>query len=104
MTTITITPVTTAVTSNTTIHAIEQQPVSSESTYENRLKAALEHARRLTQMHGHRNVDVALAWETVEELQSAYLRQPVQSISCQSMFDRYCNEYPCALECRSYDC
>lgn len=104
MTTITISPVTTAATSATTISAIEQPSLSQESTYENRLKAALEHARRLTQMHGYQSVDVALAWETVEELRSARLRQLGQSTSCQLMFDRYCSEYPYALECRSYDC
>ncbi|MEL6604012.1 MAG: CP12 domain-containing protein [Cyanobacteria bacterium J06614_10] len=84
--------------------ALEPSAIPVESTYGNRLSAALEHARRLTQMHGYQNVDVALAWETVEELQAAHLRRLVQAISCQSMFERYCSEYPHALECRSYDC
>lgn len=102
MTTITIAP--TTATPATPIPTIERQPLSPESTYENRLSAALEHARRLTQMHGHQNVGVALAWETVEELRSSHLRRLVQSTSCQSMFDLYCSDHPSALECRSYDC
>ena len=95
MTNITIAP-------KTTISTINLQPQSPQSTAENRLKAALEHARRLTQMHGQQNVDVAIAWETVEELRTAQTRQPVYS--CQLAFDRYCAETPHALECRAYDC
>lgn len=83
----------------------ECQLLSLESTHENRLKAALEHARRLTQMHGYQSVDTAIAWETVEELKTANARRRMQLLqSCQSAFDRYCLENPEALECRSYDC
>lgn len=83
----------------------ECQPLSPEYTYENRLKAAVEHARRLTQMHGYQSVDTAITWETVEELRTANARRRMQLIqSCQSAFDRYCLENPEALECRSYDC
>ncbi|MEM8505663.1 MAG: Calvin cycle protein CP12 [Cyanobacteria bacterium P01_D01_bin.1] len=86
-----------------------EQVLSSISTYENRLKAALEHARRLTQMHGSQSTDVAIAWETVEELQTAQSRKLAQELaqsiqSCQSAFDLYCMENPEADECRSYDC
>ena len=41
------------------------QKPSSETTFETRLKAALEHARRLTEMCGPRSLDAAIAWETV---------------------------------------
>ncbi len=85
-----------------TSSTVELFPQSPSSTSENRLKAALEHARRLTQMRGCQSIDVAIAWETVEELQTAQSRQPV--LTCQSAFDRYCAENPNALECRSYDC
>ena len=91
-----------ATSAKATISAIEMQPQSPSATAENRLKAALEHARRLTQMHGPQSVDVAIAWETVEELQTAQSRQ--LAVSCQSTFARYCAENPFALECRSYDC
>ena len=91
-----------AIAPRTTTSTIELQSQSPQATAENRLKAALEHARRLTQMHGHENVDVAIAWETVEELRTAQTRQPVYS--CQSAFDRYCVEMPYARECRDYDC
>ncbi len=91
-----------AIAPKNTISTVELQPQSPQSTYENRLKAALEHARRLTQMHGYQNVDVAIAWEAVEELRTAQSRQPLYS--CQAAFDRYCLETPHALECRSYDC
>ncbi len=82
--------------------SVELRPQSSKSTIENRLKAALEHARRLTQMYGHQNVEAAIAWETVEEMRSAQLRQPAPSY--QSAFDRYCVENPHARECRFYEC
>lgn len=101
MTTIAIAQQTT-VPAKVTISAVELQSKSPSSTAENRFKAALEHARRLTQMHGYQSTDVAIAWETVEELQTAQSRQPV--LTCQLLFDRYCAENAHALECRSYDC
>ncbi len=91
-----------AIAPKTTTSTTDLQPQLPQATAENRLKAALEHARRLTQMHGYENIDVAIAWETVGELQAAQLRQLVAS--CQSAFDRYCLEMPHAAECRSYDC
>ena len=95
MTAISIAPV-------TTIPTVALQTPLPESTAENRLKAALEHARRLTEMNGDQCVDVAIAWETVEELRTAYAYKPVPT--CQSAFDRYCADTPHALECRVYDC
>lgn len=95
--------------STAALPTIEQQSLSPEATCENRLQAALEHARRLTQMYGCQGVDVAVAWETVEELRTSSRRvRPILSIlsvpSCQASFKRYCAENPHALECRSYDC
>ena len=97
-----MTTITTA--SANSVSTIEQKSPRTKPAHENRLSAALEHARRLTQMHGYQNVDVAIAWETVEELRSGRSHQSVYSTSCQSMFEHYCNERPAALECRSYDC
>lgn len=88
-----------------TLPTVERQTPSLESTYENRLQAALEHARRLTQMHDYQSVDVAIAWETVEELRTARRERLMPSVpSCQAAFERYCLENPHARECRSYDC
>lgn len=77
------------------------QKPSSESTFETRLKAALEHARRLTEMHGPRSIDAAIAWETVEELQTAKAQQ--QQTTPKAAFARYCAENPHAREARIYD-
>ena len=81
-----------AVAQRTTLSTVDSRPQPPEAASENRLKAALEHARRLT--------------ETVEDLLTALssqlMRFPV--VSCESAFNRYCFETPCALECRVYDC
>ena len=78
-----------------------QQPPADKSAFATRLKAALEHARRLTEMHGPRSIDAAIAWETVEELQTAKARQ--QQMTPKEAFARYCNKNPHALESRIYD-
>lgn len=84
---------------------IEQRSPSAEKACKNRLQAALEHARRLTQMYGYQGADVAIAWETVEELRTAGRTQFLPSASsCQASFERYCIENPHAFEARSYDC
>ena len=91
--------------SSAILPTVEPQTLSPEFAYENRLQAALEHARRLTQMCGCQNVDVAIAWETVEELRTVRRGRLMPSVaSCQMVFERYCLENPHALECRSYDC
>lgn len=43
----------------TALPTIEQQSLSPEAAGEKRLQAALEHARRITQMYGYQSVDVA---------------------------------------------
>ncbi|MDB9525372.1 hypothetical protein PN498_05185 [Oscillatoria sp. CS-180] len=45
-----------------------QKQSSSRSAFGSRLKAALEHASRLTEMHGTNNIDTIIAWEAVKEL------------------------------------
>jgi hypothetical protein len=64
------------------------------------LDAALEHARRLTAMYGTDNIEVALAWETVEELQVAARKRQKPVVSS---LIRYCQENPDAPECRIYE-
>ena len=72
-----------------------------KSIIETVLQAALEHARRLTAMHGISNIDVAIAWETVEELQTAKAHK---RLAFKSAFERYCVDNPDAPESRIYDC
>jgi len=68
---------------------------------ETALKAALEHARRLTEMYGTDPVEVAIAWETVDELETAKARQQAQAPA--TTFESYCSAYPDAPECRIYE-
>ncbi|MGF1602051.1 MAG: Calvin cycle protein CP12 [Thermosynechococcaceae cyanobacterium] len=78
-------------------------PVSKadpQSALETTFVAALEHAHRLTEMYGIQNIEVTLAWETVEELRAAIADQRT---SIQSEFDRYCEANPDAPESRIYD-
>ncbi|MFG6098467.1 hypothetical protein D0962_08055 [Leptolyngbyaceae cyanobacterium CCMR0082] len=91
----TITP-TTASTTSTPLKA-----PSSKSAFETQLQAALEHARRLTEMQGPESIEVALAWETVEELQTA--KAGHQKVNPTIAFVRYCAENPGAAEARVYD-
>ena len=74
---------------------------SSESAFETQLQAALEHARRLTEMYGPENMEVVHAWETVEELQTA--KAGHQKVNPTVAFVRYCAENPGASEARVYD-
>lgn len=77
------------------------RPSRQTSTLETTFQAALEHARRLTAMHGISNIDVAIAWGTVEELQTA---KALNSLPVESAFARYCAAHPDAPESRIYDC
>ena len=97
----TVTSATATTSTNTSLADTPLQKPSSEATFETRLKAALEHARRLTEMHGPRSIDAAIAWETVEELQTAKARQ--LRLSPNAAFARYCAENPHAREARIYD-
>ncbi|NJN20254.1 MAG: hypothetical protein HC812_02355 [Leptolyngbya sp. RL_3_1] len=75
-------------------------PTQPSSTLDTALLVAFEHARRLTDIYGTTVIDVAIAWETVEELQTAKTRQQA---SKKSAFARYCEANPDAPECRIYE-
>ncbi|WP_017301017.1 Calvin cycle protein CP12 [Nodosilinea nodulosa] len=79
--------------------ALSTPKTALQPTLISRLQVALEHARRLTTLYGTKTIDVAIAWETVEELSTAHCRQAVQP----SAFDRYCDAHPDAPECRIYE-
>jgi hypothetical protein len=81
--------------------ALLQDNVTAAATLDNRLKAALEHARRITEIYGLGNLDAVLAWETVEELQQA--DKPQIKNTPQNSFSHYCLENPGAPEARIYD-
>lgn len=72
----------------------------SKTSLETSFQAALEHARRLTQMYGIGRTEVAVAWDTVEEMVTARCRQLEGS---SSSFEQYCALHPDAPECRLYD-
>jgi glutamyl-tRNA reductase len=72
----------------------------SKTSLETSFQAALEHARRLTQMYGIGATEVAVAWDAVEELVTAIFRQRERS---SSSFEHYCALHPDAPECRLYD-
>lgn len=74
--------------------------IAAQPSLDSQLKAALEHARRLTAMYGTANIEVAIAWETVEELQVAKARQKTAT---RSAFSQYCANNPEAPECRIYE-
>ncbi len=73
---------------------------ASKKSLETSLQAALEHARRLTQMYGIGATEVAVAWDAVEELITATVRKRESS---SSSFEHYCALHPGAPECRIYD-
>lgn len=87
---------TTAPTTPTTDVAVK---VDRQPSLETQLKAALEHARRLTAMDADK-IEIAIAWETVEELQKA---QYQKNAAVRTPFANYCAENPDAPECRIYE-
>jgi hypothetical protein len=80
--------------------AVAKVSVAAKSSLDIAIQAALEHARRLTEMYGTDNVEVALAWETVEELETAKANPKNRQLSA---FERYCAAHPDAPECRVYE-
>jgi hypothetical protein len=86
-----------AITTATTTTPPKATPTPSLET---RLQAALEHARRLTEMRGTADIEVAIAWETVEELQVAWYRRQQNA---PTGFEQYCVANPDAPECRIYE-
>lgn len=75
-------------------------PIERKVPQDNTLEIALEHARRLSAIYGTSNIQVAIAWETVEELLSAKARQRE---TAETPFECYCQLNPDAPECRVYD-
>lgn len=73
---------------------------STSDKLENELKAALEHARRLTGLYGTETPEVAVAWDVVEELLAAKARRREKA---PSSLESYCSLNPNAPECRVYD-
>jgi hypothetical protein len=80
---------------------VENQVTSTPAapSLDKQLQAALEHARRLTEMYGTNPIEVALAWETVDELQKALAQKKEAK---KTPFEQYWEEYPDAPECRIY--
>lgn len=73
---------------------------NSTPTLENRLQAALEHARRLTALFELTKPEVAIAWENVEELLTEKARQRAAK---KTPFALHCEANPSAPECRIYE-
>jgi hypothetical protein len=78
----------------------DQAETRSTNPLRNRLRAALEHARRVTMMYEEGQIEIALAWETVEELTKAQRHQRALQ---PTNFELYCLMHPEAPECRIYD-
>ncbi len=76
------------------------QAVNHDVSLQNRLRAALEHARRVTSMYEEDHIEIALAWEMVAELEKAQRHQTQPRLS---NFELYCLMNPDAPECRIYD-
>ncbi|MEY2976151.1 MAG: CP12 domain-containing protein [Prochlorotrichaceae cyanobacterium] len=93
LTVLEINPTTTQAEAQITTPRSDRQP-----SLTNRLQGALEHARRLTAMYQEGQVEIAIAWENVEELQKAQANFPQLS-----GFEQYCLENPDAPESRIYD-
>lgn len=72
----------------------------TDASLQNRYKAAVEHARRLSAIYEKGQVEIALAWETVAELEKAQRHRQLPRLS---HFERYCLENPDAPEARIYD-
>ncbi len=73
------------------------RPVDS---LQNRILAALEHARRVTAMYEKNHIEIALAWEALEELIKAQKHHQSKKMT---NFELYCLMNPDAPECRIYD-
>ena len=78
---------------------VSEVSIQARPSLQTRLEAALEHARRLTAMYGSNTMEVAIAWETVDELRKADREQRQPHLSA---FARYCAANPEAPEARIY--
>jgi len=88
------------------VHAVKPQPDLSvaplvqEDALDVELQVSLEHARRLTDLYGTANPQVAVAWDVVEELSRAKAKRRERGTTS---LQAYCELYPEAPECRMYD-
>ncbi len=79
-----------------------EQP--KEIVLEQRIKAAIEQARKISAEKGASSSEAAVAWDEVEELQAEASHQRAeQPSSGKTAFELYCEENPDALEARVYD-
>lgn len=75
-------------------------PYSSAASLTERIQAAREQARAMTDHYGLYSSEAAIAWETVEELLAEAAHQ---RLSNATTFEAYCQEFPDAPEARMYD-
>jgi hypothetical protein len=75
--------------------------VSVAKTMEQAIAEAITEARAACELSGINSSDCAVAWDIVEELQAEKSHRQLQPLT--NSLERYCYEYPDALECRIYD-
>ncbi|MBE9139850.1 hypothetical protein IQ254_22075 [Nodosilinea sp. LEGE 07088] len=84
----------------TAVFTTDTVSTSRRPSLDTQMRASLEHARRLTAMYEPSSIEVAIAWEVVDELRLAYQQQRG---TVQSAFAQYCLANPDAPECRIYE-
>ena len=72
----------------------------SNKSIKTQLSQAIKEARSECQTYGIQTQECAIAWDVVEELQTAITR--AQEMPKTSL-ERYCEENPDAAECRIYE-
>ncbi|HEY9624091.1 MAG TPA: Calvin cycle protein CP12 [Crinalium sp.] len=70
------------------------------SSLEQAIQEAIAEARALC-ANGGTSAECAVAWDIVEELQAERSHQ--QAKHAETEFERYCDDYPDALEARIYE-
>lgn len=73
---------------------------SSTASLAERIQAAREQARAMTDHYGLYSSEAAIAWETVEELLAQAAHQRLRATN---PLEAYCQEFPDAPEARMYD-
>lgn len=76
-----------------------------EVVLEQRIQAAIAHARTVCASKGTNSPECAVAWDEVEELhaEAAHQKAEVPQQQKKTPFEEYCEENPDALEARIYD-
>lgn len=72
------------------------------SNIEKEIEKQRKEAREVCGNEGTESQDCAVAWDTVEELQSEYAHQRSEQPK-KTSFEKYCEDNPEAAECRVYD-